>query len=103
MAQIGRWVPVERVVGVGRASIVIRSQRDPSSLALPVQKLIAQIDPEVRVSDVLQVRRPRLLHTNFPRNGGASSTGTALLKGKFANVFAGLPSVFHLDSREVRT
>ena len=41
----------------GRASIVIRSQRDPSGLALPVQKLIAQIDPELPVSDVLTMKQ----------------------------------------------
>lgn len=38
---------------VGRATIVMRSPRDPSGLALPIQKLIAQMDADLPVSDVL--------------------------------------------------
>jgi predicted permease len=37
----------------GRATFVVRSPRDPSGLALPVQRLVAQMDPELPVSDVL--------------------------------------------------
>ena len=37
----------------GRATIVVRSPRDPNGLALPVQKLVAQMDPDLPVSDVL--------------------------------------------------
>jgi putative ABC transport system permease protein len=37
----------------GRATFVLRSPRDPSGLALPVQKLVAQMDPDLPVSDVL--------------------------------------------------
>jgi putative ABC transport system permease protein len=41
----------------GRATIVLRSNEDPTSLAMPVQKLIAQIDPELPVSDVLTMQQ----------------------------------------------
>jgi hypothetical protein len=34
-----------------------RSQRDVTSLALPVQKLIAQMDPDLPVSDVLTMEQ----------------------------------------------
>lgn len=42
---------------MGRASIVIRSSQDPTALALPVQKLVAQLDPELPVSDVLTMEQ----------------------------------------------
>jgi predicted permease len=42
---------------VGRTSIVIRSRHDPTSLALPVQKLIAGMDPDLPVSDVLTMEQ----------------------------------------------
>ena len=35
------------------AAIAARSDRDPSSLALPIQKVLAQLDPDLPVSDVL--------------------------------------------------
>jgi putative ABC transport system permease protein len=41
----------------GRSTIVLRSQHDPDPLALPVQKLIAQIDPDLPVSDVLTMEQ----------------------------------------------
>lgn len=41
----------------GRATLVVRSQGDPTSLALPVQKLIAAIDPDLPVSDVLTMEQ----------------------------------------------
>ena len=41
----------------GRATIVMRSGEDPSNLALPVQRLIAQIDPDLPVSDVLTMEQ----------------------------------------------
>jgi predicted permease len=41
----------------GRATIVVRSPRDPNRLALPIQKLIAQMDPDLPVSDVLTMRQ----------------------------------------------
>lgn len=41
----------------GRTSIVVRSPRNPISLALPIQKLIAQMDPDLPVSDVLTMEQ----------------------------------------------
>jgi putative ABC transport system permease protein len=41
----------------GRATIVVRSKEDPTPIALPVQKLIAQIDPDLPVSDVLTMEQ----------------------------------------------
>jgi putative ABC transport system permease protein len=41
----------------GRATIVVRSPHDPSGLALPIQKLIAQMDPDLPVSDVLTMQQ----------------------------------------------
>ncbi len=39
------------------SSIAIRSDRDPSPLALPVQKLLAQMDPDLPVSDILTMEQ----------------------------------------------
>ena len=41
----------------GRATIVLRSSHDPIGLALPVQKLVAQMDPDLPVSDVLTMEQ----------------------------------------------
>jgi ABC-type antimicrobial peptide transport system permease subunit len=41
----------------GRATIVARSQQDPSTVALPIQKLIARMDPELPVSEVLTMEQ----------------------------------------------
>ena len=41
----------------GRATLVVRSQGDPTSLALPVEKLIAAIDPDLPVSDLLTMEQ----------------------------------------------
>lgn len=41
----------------GRTSIVVRSPRDPISLALPIQRLIAQMDADLPVSDVLTMEQ----------------------------------------------
>ena len=41
----------------GRATIVLRSNQDATRLALPVQKLIAQLDPDLPVSDVLTMEQ----------------------------------------------
>ena len=41
----------------GRANIVVRSPRDPNGLALPIQKLIAQMDADLPVSDVLTMEQ----------------------------------------------
>jgi predicted permease len=39
------------------AAIAVRSDRDPSSLALPIQKVLAQLDPDLPVSDVLTMEQ----------------------------------------------
>jgi predicted permease len=41
----------------GRTFIVVRSQQDPNSFALPIQRLIAQMDPDLPVSDVLTMEQ----------------------------------------------
>jgi predicted permease len=41
----------------GRTSIVVRSQQDPTILVLPIQRLIAQMDPDLPVSDVLTMQQ----------------------------------------------
>jgi putative ABC transport system permease protein len=38
------------------ATVVVRSQRDVNALALPVQKIIGQLDPDLPVSDVMTLR-----------------------------------------------
>ena len=39
------------------ADIAVRSDRDPSGLALPIQRLLAKIDPDLPVSDVLTMEQ----------------------------------------------
>jgi predicted permease len=39
------------------ASIAVRSERDPSNLALPIQRVLAQLDPDLPVSDVLTMEQ----------------------------------------------
>lgn len=41
----------------GGVSIAVRSQQDVNSLALPIQKLIALMDPDLPVSDVLTMEQ----------------------------------------------
>jgi predicted permease len=41
----------------GSATMVVRSPRDPTGLALPIQKLIAQMDPDLPVSDVITMEQ----------------------------------------------
>ena len=41
----------------GRATIIVRSPRDPNGLALPIQKLVAQMDADLPVSDVLTMEQ----------------------------------------------
>jgi len=41
----------------GRGTMVVRSARDPNGLALPIQKLIAQMDADLAVSDVLTMEQ----------------------------------------------
>ncbi len=41
----------------GRATIVVTSAQDPNGLALPIQKLVAQLDADLPVSDVLTMQQ----------------------------------------------
>jgi predicted permease len=41
----------------GRASIVVSSAQDPNGLALPIQRLVAQLDADLPVSDVLTMEQ----------------------------------------------
>lgn len=41
----------------GDSAIVVRSHQDVASLALPVQKIIAQLDPDLAISDVLTMEQ----------------------------------------------
>jgi putative ABC transport system permease protein len=41
----------------GRASIVVSSARDPNGLALPIQRVVAQLDADLPVSDVLTMEQ----------------------------------------------
>jgi len=66
----------------GRATIVVRSKEDPTNLALPVQKLIAQIDPDLPVSDVLtmeQIIGNETLNASFDANLVMAFAGLSLL------------------------
>jgi predicted permease len=43
-------------------ALVVRSATDPETLAIPIQKIIAAIDPELPVSNVLNARGHRQIH-----------------------------------------
>lgn len=66
----------------GRATIVMRSKEDPTNLALPVQKLISQIDPDLPVSDVLtmdQIIGNGTLNASFDAHLVLAFAGLSLL------------------------
>ena len=66
----------------GRATIVVRSSEDPTGLALPVQKLIAQIDHDLPVSDVLtmeQIIGNETLNASFDADLVVAFAGLSLL------------------------
>ena len=42
--------------GYGGATIVVRSAHDVTSLAIPIQKIVGQLDPDLPVSDVMTLR-----------------------------------------------
>jgi putative ABC transport system permease protein len=64
------------------AALVIRASRDPESLALPIQKVIQQMDRELAVSDVLtmnQIINQSSLDANFEAKLLAALAGISLL------------------------
>ena len=66
----------------GGAALVIRAARDPESLALPIQKVIEQMDRELAVSDVLtmnQLINKSSLDANFEATLLAIFAGISLL------------------------
>jgi putative ABC transport system permease protein len=66
----------------GNAALVIRAARDPESLALPIQKVIQQMDRELAVSDVLtmnQIINQSSLDANFEATLLAAFAGISLL------------------------
>jgi putative ABC transport system permease protein len=42
--------------GYTEATILVRAPRNPTELAMPVQKIVAQLDPDLPVSDVMTLR-----------------------------------------------
>jgi predicted permease len=66
----------------GAAAVVVHAARDPESLALPIQKLIQQMDRELAVSDVLtmnQIINQSSLDANFEAKLLAALAGISLL------------------------
>lgn len=64
------------------AALVVRGARDPESLALPLQKVIQQMDRELAVSDVLtmnQIINKSAFDANFEATLLAILAGTSLL------------------------
>lgn len=64
------------------AALVVRAARDPESLALPIQKVIEQMDRELAVSDVLtmnQIINKSSLDANFEATLLAVFAGISLL------------------------
>lgn len=61
------------------AMLVVRSRRDVSALALPIQKTIAQLDPDLPVSDILTMQQIV-----------GQSTGISSFSAALVMVFAGL-------------
>lgn len=66
----------------GEAALVVRAARDPQSLALPIQKIIQQMDRELAVSGVLtmnQIINQSSLDANFEATLLAVFAGISLL------------------------
>ncbi|HXW91699.1 MAG TPA: ABC transporter permease [Terriglobales bacterium] len=64
------------------AALIVRAARDPQSLALPIQKVIQQMDRELAVSDVLtmnQIINQSSLDANFEATLLAAFAGISLL------------------------
>jgi predicted permease len=75
------YFPIDAGIENG-AALVVRAGRDPESLALPVQKIIEQMDRELAVSDVLtinQIINHSSLDANFEATLLAVFAGISLL------------------------
>jgi putative ABC transport system permease protein len=75
------YFPIDAGIDNG-AALVVRAVRDPESLALPVQKVIQEMDRDLAVSDVLtmnQIVNKSSLDANFEATLLASFAGISLL------------------------
>ena len=75
------YVPIDNGMN-GNAAIIIRAAHDPENLALPIQKVIQQMDRELAVSDVLtinQIINKSSLDANFEAALLATFSGISLL------------------------
>jgi putative ABC transport system permease protein len=75
------YFPIDAGIESG-AALVVRAARDPESLALPVQKVIQQMDRELAVSDVLtmnQIINQSSLDASFEATLLAALAGISLL------------------------
>jgi putative ABC transport system permease protein len=75
------YFPIDAGIESG-AALVVRAARDPESLALPVQKVIQQMDRELAVSDVLtmnQIINQSSLDASFEATLLAALGGISLL------------------------
>jgi putative ABC transport system permease protein len=75
------YVPIDSGID-GSAALVVRTAREPESLALPIQKTIQQMDRELAVSDVLtmnQIINKSSLDANFEATLLAMFAGISLL------------------------
>lgn len=75
------YVPIDNGMD-GSAALIIRAEHDPESLALPIQKIIQQMDRELAVSDVLtmnQIINQSSLDANFEATLLAIFAGISLL------------------------
>ncbi|MBV8400636.1 MAG: ABC transporter permease, partial [Acetobacteraceae bacterium] len=75
------YFPIDAGIESG-AALVVRAARDPESLALPIQKVIQQMDRELAISDVLtmnQIINQSSLDANFETTLLAVFAGVSLL------------------------
>jgi len=75
------YVPIDNGMD-GSAALIVRAAHDPEGLALPIQKVIQQMDRELAVSDVLtmdQIINKSSLDANFEATLLAAFAGISLL------------------------
>ena len=75
------YLPIDNGMN-GDAALVIRAARDPESFALPIQKMIQQMDRQLAVADVLtmnQIINKSSIDANFEATLLASFAGISLL------------------------